>query len=129
MLELPDPALSRAILVGTSEFRYAHRLAELPAVRNNLLDLYAVLTQSDTGIINPENCTIVDSPETPSSFMSRLTKAAKQAEDLLLVYYSGHGIRHDFKENLYLTVHETDPAGLAGSAVPFEWVREVIEES
>jgi hypothetical protein len=129
MARLPDPALSRAVLIGTSDFSRDELLPNLPAVRNNLADLFAVLTDSQSGILSSEYCTIVDSPESPNSFMTRLKKAANQAEDLLLVYYSGHGIQHQTKDLLYLTVHGTDPGSLSGSAVPFEWVREVIEDS
>jgi hypothetical protein len=129
MARLPDPALSRAVLIGTSDFLRDERLPNLPAVRNNLFDLFTVLTDRRSGILSSEYCTIVDSPESPNSFMTRLKKAANQAEDLLLVYYSGHGIRHQTKDLLYLTVHETDPDSLSGSAVPFDWVREAIEDS
>ncbi|WP_370945890.1 caspase domain-containing protein [Amycolatopsis sp. cg5] len=129
MVALPDPALSRAILIGTSDFQRDDRLPNLPAVRNNLTDLVTALTNQRAGIISPEHCTVVDSPDSPGSFMTRLERVANQAEDLLLVYYSGHGIRHETKNILYLTVHQSNPDSPRGTAVPFDDVREVIENS
>ncbi|GAA3998581.1 hypothetical protein GCM10022247_18480 [Allokutzneria multivorans] len=125
---LPNPALSRAILIGTSDFQQ-DKLNPLPAVRNNLTDLARALTDADTGILPSEHCNIVDSPDSPASFMTRLRRTAEQAEDLLLVYYAGHGLRHQTEEKLYLTVHQSDPDGPEGTAVPFEWVRGVLENS
>jgi Caspase domain len=124
----PNPELSRAVLIGTSDFQQ-DELTQLPAVRNNLTDLAQALTDPVTGILTWEQCTIVDSPDSPDSFMSRLERAAAQAEDLLLVYYAGHGIRHETRDDLYLTVRESNPRRPTGSAVPFAWVRDVIEQS
>ncbi|GAB3497093.1 caspase family protein [Amycolatopsis cihanbeyliensis] len=129
MSNLPDPNLSRGVLIGTSDFERSDRLGNLPAVRNNLTELNRILTDSSGGILTWETCDVVDSPDSPNSFMTRLRRAANQAEDLLLVYYSGHGVRHETKDILYLTVRTTDPETPAGSAIPFEWVKEVIEQS
>ncbi|WP_170211861.1 caspase family protein [Saccharothrix australiensis] len=117
------------MLIGTSDFRQTDRFPPLPAVRNNLFDLVSALTAADTGILGWEQCVVVDTPDSVSSFMERLRGAVSQAEDLLLVYYAGHGVRHDTRDELYLTVRHTDRDGLAGSAVPFEFVREVLADS
>ncbi|MBW4722169.1 caspase family protein [Saccharothrix obliqua] len=129
MATLPIPQRSRAVLIGTSDFRQADRFSPLPSVRNNLFDLVSALTSADTGILGWEQCIVVDTPDSVSSFMERLRGAVNQAEDLLIVYYAGHGVRHDTKDELYLTVRHTDRDGLAGSAVPFEFVREVLADS
>lgn len=128
MPSLPNPELSRAILIGTSDFLY-DELKPLPAVRNNLIDLLKALTDPDTGILTDEQCTTIETPETQRSFMSRLRKPARQAEDLLLIYYAGHGIRYDRLDQLFLTVRETDPAEPTDSAVSFELIRQLIEDS
>jgi hypothetical protein len=129
MPALPQRELSRAVLIGTSDFQHSERLPSLPAVRQNLTDLCDALTNGDTGILDREQCVLIDTPDSPASLMSRLRRAANQAEDLLLVYYAGHGVRHDIHDDLYLTVRETDPDGLDGTAVPFAWLRDVIEHS
>ncbi|MCK2245041.1 MULTISPECIES: caspase family protein [unclassified Crossiella] len=124
-----EPSLSRAVLIGTSEYADDQDLSNLPAVRHNLSDLLAALTDPVTGILNWAQCTVVDTPDSPKSMLVRLEKAANQARDLLLVYYAGHGLRHDQRERLYLTVRESRSDQLLGSAVPFDSMREIIENS
>lgn len=127
---LPIPDLSRAVLIGTSDYRHADRLPALPAVRNNLTDLLVALTAPDTGILTRQRCTTIDTPDTPDSFLDRLHTVADQAQDLLVVYYGGHGLLHETKDDvLYLTVRQTNPKRPAGNAVPFSWVREAIQHS
>jgi hypothetical protein len=125
----PQPALSRAVLVGTSDYERQDRLPNLPAVSNNLVDLRQALTRPDTGVLARDACVVVDSPDSAASFMSRLSREASKAEDLLLVYYAGHGLRHETRDLLYLGVRGTDPDNLAASAVSYEDVREVVERS
>lgn len=129
MPSLPQDELSRAVLIGTSDFEFSDRLPDLPAVQQNLTGIATALRDSRSGILSWEQCVTIDTPDSPASFMGRLRKAANQAEDLLLVYYAGHGIRHDTRDELYLTVRETNPEVLDGTAVPFAWLREAIEHS
>jgi hypothetical protein len=126
---LPNPRLSHAILIGTSEFRGSEDLQDLPAVRNNLADLQASLTNPQHGVLVGENCTIVDNPDSPRDFMERLCKVARQTNDFLLVYYAGHGVRHAKRDDLYLTLRHTETDALNGTAVPLDWVKEEIEHS
>jgi Caspase domain len=123
---LPDRGRSRAVLVGSGRFEH---LPALPAVHNNLRDLRAALTDPHNGIFSPDNCEIVDDPKSPHSFMTRLQWAADRTDDLLLVYYAGHGLRHDRRETLCLTLPPSDPDALDGSSVPFEWVKDLLEHS
>jgi hypothetical protein len=125
--DLPIPGLSRAILIGASTFT---GLPALPSVRNNLLDLQAALTNEDTGILPADGCTILNDPRSTGAFMTQLRSAAKLAEDFLLVYYAGHGVRHEFHaDQLYLAVEETDSRGLDGTAVPYASLRDVMQQT
>jgi hypothetical protein len=126
MSALPEPDLSRAVLIGTSHFEH---LPALPAVRNNLTELSRSLTDPDSGILTAQNCSIVDSLDSTSRFVRRLSDVARQAEDFLLVYYSGHGLRHETRDLLYLAVQDTDRDLPEGTAVRFDSVREIIENS
>ncbi|WP_405060160.1 caspase family protein [Kribbella sp. NBC_01505] len=128
-MDVPNGDRSRAVLIGTSRFANSN-LPALPAVRRNLSALSRALTDPTSGILPAGNCDVVLNPDSPDAFMRRLRQAAGQAEDLLLVYYAGHGLRHHRREDdLYLTVQRTDPDGLDGSAVEFRWVRDVVAES
>lgn len=126
MASLPNRMLSRAVLLGTSNFRY---LPDLPAVRNNLVDLRTALTDPTHGIFEPDNCEIVDGPETPYAFITSLKHVVRRTDDFLLVYYAGHGLKNDAGDKLYLTVGQTEREALDGSAVPFEWVKDALEDS
>jgi hypothetical protein len=126
MTEVGDRSRSRAILIGASRFDH---LPELPAVRNNLQALRTALTDAVHGILAPANCEIVDGPETPGIFMKRLKRVISQTDGLLLVYYAGHGVRHDITGKLYLAVQQSERDELNGSAVPFDWIRDELEHS
>jgi hypothetical protein len=126
---LPDPALSRAILIGTSHFEHRDQLQDLPAVQRNLTALAGTLTDPVHGILTEEHCAVLRDPASPKSFMQALQTAVDQASDLLLVYYAGHGLRHGFRDQFCLTVEETDPVSPNGSAVSYEWVRDAFESS
>ena len=123
---LPRRELSRAVLIGTSDFQ---QLPKLPAVGNNLVDLRSALTDDAVGILGWEQCVVVDSPDSPQSLHSRLRSAASAAQDLLLVYYAGHGIRFGDQEELYLTVRQSAGDSPLDTCVPFEWVRQAVVDS
>ncbi|MGW0520707.1 caspase family protein [Crossiella sp. NPDC003009] len=130
MVRPPDPRLSRAVLIGTSDYEHQDELPLLPAVGNNLSDLRRALTDPDTGILGWDQCTVIDTPDSPASLLARLAAAVNQAEDLLLVYYAGHGERNQAgRDQLFLTVRGTTRRNLWGTGVPFESVRDIIESS
>lgn len=128
MAALPDPKWSRAILIGCGDFADSE-LAPLPAVGNNLTDLSRALTDPITGILDNTSCSIVREPDSPAIFLDRLRRSAEQAEDLLIVYYAGHGIRYDLRDELFLAVRQTYRNNITGTGVAFPWVRDIVTES
>lgn len=127
MFRYPDRERSRTVLIGTTDYERTS-LSALPAIHNNLTALEAALTNSMSGVFASEHCLVVDNPDTPRSMITRLARSANEAEDVLFVYYAGHGVLSS-NGDLHLTARETDPDQLAGTAVPFEWVRNAIRES
>ncbi|MFD4502118.1 anti-sigma factor antagonist [Streptomyces sp. NPDC058457] len=55
-----------------------------------------------------------------------LNRAAQTAEDLLLFYYSGHGLIATRRHDLYLSLASTDYDNIPSSAVPFDFVRDTF---
>ncbi|MFI9327092.1 caspase family protein [Kitasatospora sp. NPDC052868] len=125
-MRLPDPPRSRALLLGSSTYADPD-LPELPAVVNNIADLAAVLTSPwGTGLAR-EHC--VPEPNRPdlAGIGALLVAAAAQAEDLLLVYYAGHGLVGPDGE-LYLSLPGTssDPELIAWTGLPFSLLRRTL---
>ncbi|WP_331741490.1 caspase family protein [Kitasatospora sp. NBC_00085] len=125
-MRLPDPPRSRALLLGSS--RYADPdLPDLPAVRNNIADLAEVLTSPWGTALRSEHCVAKPDLADLAVIGTRLVTAAVQAEDLLLVYYTGHGLVGPDGE-LYLSLPGTssDPALIAWTGLPFGLLRRTL---
>ncbi|MCR6488914.1 DUF4268 domain-containing protein [Amycolatopsis sp. OK19-0408] len=117
------------MLVGTSDYEEPGGLDHLPGVHNNLVALEQALTHPETGVFAHDRCMVVNNPDSPQSFMRRLVRATQQAEDVLLVYYAGHGILGGPEADLYLTVRQTDERLADMTSVAFSAVRHAIEDS
>lgn len=127
---LPDPQRSAAVFIGCS--RYVESgIPDLPAVSNNVLDLVEVLVDSLTGGLRRERCTIVENPMGKRPIGKALMSAAREAEDLFLVYYAGHGLIGPRHNDLYLGLSDTeaDPDQLIYTAMPFEGLRHAFLSS
>ncbi|MGW7597908.1 caspase, EACC1-associated type [Streptomyces antimycoticus] len=122
MAVLPDPAATRAVLIGTSG--YAH-LEQIPAVATNLSALAAALCAPGSWGLAPEHCTVVEDPATAVEVLEAVRTAAEEATDTLLVYFAGHGLVEPRRGELFL--------GLTGSiqhrsytGLPYGTLRDVV---
>ncbi|MEU9963254.1 caspase, EACC1-associated type [Streptomyces malaysiensis] len=122
MAVLPDPAASRAVLIGTS--RYAH-LEQIPAVANNLSALAEALCAPLSWGLAPEHCAVIEDPATAVEVLEAVRTAAEEATDTLLVYFAGHGLVEPRRGELFL--------GLSGSiqhrsytGLPYGTLRDVV---
>jgi hypothetical protein len=106
-VRLPDPQRSRVVLIGTSDYE-DQKLADLPAVGRSISDLAALLTDPVYGLVPENNCTVLADEGDIRLIGRRLTMAAKQAEDLLLVYYVGHGLVGGRRHDLYLALPNSE---------------------
>ena len=107
-MPLPDRQRSRAVLIGTGRYT-DDKLPDLPVVRRTVSDLAAALTDPVYGVVAENHCTVLEDQADIRLVGRDLRSAASQAEDLLLVYFVGHGLVGARRHDLYL--------GLAGS----EW--------
>ncbi|HKR49418.1 MAG TPA: caspase family protein [Pseudonocardiaceae bacterium] len=125
-MRLPDPQRSFAILIGSSQYESTD-LADLPAVRNNLEDLAAVLTDPVIGWLSPERCTVIVDPPEPRTLYKALRQRAQAAEDTLLVYFAGHG-QTGPRNELFLALAATELDELKVSALAFDLLRDVLAD-
>lgn len=125
---LPDPARSRAVLIGVG--RYADPgLPPLPAVHNNLTDLRDLLTSEHGAGLPAEHCSVLADPPDAATVAESLVAAADQAQDLLLVYYAGHGLPWTSSNELYLAMGNTRTSIVGSSALRCAEVRQTFLDS
>jgi hypothetical protein len=125
MAGTPDPQRSRAVLIGASNYR---TMKPVPAVLENLSELARVLGDLRIWGLPEENCRVVTDPETSDDLLDPLRQAAIEAEDTLLLYYSGHGLGHPLERKLLLT-HVNSDAQKEWSTVEYLQLRRVMSES
>ncbi|MFF5716478.1 ABC transporter substrate-binding protein [Streptomyces buecherae] len=82
---MPDPAASRAVLIGTTGNA---EIAPLPAVAANLVALADVLTSDRSWGLARDHCAVLAEPVT-SDAVAAVRTAAAEATDVLLVYVAG----------------------------------------
>ena len=68
------------------------KLLDVPAVEHNLADLAGILTNRWLGGFRPEHCVRASPRADVAEIGELLSSAAEEAEDLLLFYFSGHGM-------------------------------------
>ncbi|MEV0746622.1 caspase family protein, partial [Streptomyces sp. NPDC050273] len=123
-----DPARSRIVLVG-ADYYEDPKLENVREVAHNISDLVQVLTDEKLGGFSPFHCIPVSSAAGVAQVGDVLVRAADEAEDLLLFYYSGHGLLAPRRHELYLSLAATRYDQLAFTALPFEAVRDVCRTS
>jgi tetratricopeptide (TPR) repeat protein len=127
-MRLPDRERSRGVLIGSGTYA-SPDLPDVPAVHNNVRDLKRELIRSGRGAFHPEHCAEITDPADVHSLGRQLLHVARQAEDVLLVYFAGHGLLGPRRGELYLALGDTDPDALVYTAMPIEGVREAFLES
>lgn len=100
----PDPAGSRAVLIGVHSAADALGLGELPAVEKNLAELRRVLTDGTVWGLPDEHCLYIPEPAYPHEVLTEVERAAVEATDTLLLYYAGHGLLVGEEQDLHLAL-------------------------
>ncbi|MER6913461.1 caspase family protein [Streptomyces sp. NPDC000594] len=88
-MPLPDPAQSRAVLIGVHSYT---DLDPLPSVRNNLIALRALLTDDRVWGLPDEHCVVLENPASTDEVLDAVHSAARDAEAAFLLYFAGHGL-------------------------------------
>ncbi len=116
----------RAVLVGVSRYDDV-AIPDIPAAANNVADLAKVLTASEGGGLAESHCTVLTNPESPQVGLA-VGSAAREADDVLLVYYTGHGVV-DRRGQLYLALPGSSKEQPKWSSVPFSTLRDDLMAS
>ncbi|MFF2350493.1 transporter substrate-binding domain-containing protein [Kitasatospora sp. NPDC058115] len=120
----PERATSRAVLIGAGTFRDPE-LPDIPAVQANLDALRRTLTDPVHGALAPEHCLVVADPKDQATVGTALSQAVREAEDLLLVYYCGHGLL-DEAGMLHFALTGTDNQNVSWSAIHLDLVKRMV---
>jgi hypothetical protein len=123
-VRLPDSERSRAVLIGTSTYGPDSGFASLPTVARNLTE-FASLLRIQTGL---GHVTVVADPDDAEAFSDALEPAIDEAEDLLLFYYSGHGVAVG-KDDLGLTHARSRVRRPGNTTQRYSDIRDGIRES
>jgi hypothetical protein len=123
-----DPERSRIILIGAPEYDDL-QLPDVPVVTNNIADLAAAFTDPLIGGFDALHCITASPRASVAEIGDLLVQAASEAEDLLLFYYSGHGLLGTRSHELYLSLAGTRPGQVQFTALAFAAVREACLDS
>ncbi|MET8163514.1 caspase family protein [Streptomyces sp. NPDC005329] len=126
-MTIPPYTSARAVLIGTAVYA-SPDLEEIPHSYRNIRGLAAVLTDARLSGFVSKNVTYVDDPHKPEDIMEPITAAAAEAEDVLLVYYSGHGLLAGDNSDLHLSLTGSQPDA-PWSSLPFSYLATVVRQA
>ncbi|MEV5887888.1 caspase, EACC1-associated type [Nonomuraea fuscirosea] len=112
------------MLIGAGTF-HDPELPDIPAVRTNLEDLRHVLTHPVHGLLEADHCQTLADPADQAAVGVALTTAVREAEDLLLVYYCGHGVLDDTGA-LHFALTGTNAEHVGFSAIHVDLVKRMV---
>jgi Caspase domain len=127
-LRFPDPQRSRVVLIGTSSYHDVN-LPDLPQVRANIADLANTMSASPGGIVSNVNCEVITDEGDLRQIGRKLRGAARQADDLLLVYFAGHGLTGSKRHDLYLGLPDSEWADPEFNSLEFDKLRSAVLDS
>ncbi|MGV9832902.1 caspase, EACC1-associated type [Nocardia niigatensis] len=117
----------RAALIGVS--RYVDpEFPDIPAALNNVADLARLLTAATGSALAEHQCKVLTDPEHNTQVGKAVAAAAREAGDVLLVYFTGHGVV-DRRGRLYLALSGTSRDEPEWSSVPFTTLRDELASS
>jgi len=118
-----------AIIVGIS--KYQHADLNLRYAHNDAEALYALIRTPRGGGFDEERIVkLIDEKATTDNVTRALRSFLKKParEDIVLIYLACHGAPDpDRPQNVYLITHDTDPADIAGTAVPMEHIHDAMQ--
>lgn len=115
-----------ALIIGNSQYEDLN-LARLVTPDADVNALAAILRHPDIGAFDDVVTLVNQSAETIRRAVAGFF-VGRSRDDLLLLYFSGHGIRDD-RGQLFLAVKDTERSLLRGTAIPAAFVTEEMDNS
>jgi len=115
-----------ALIIGNSEYQDTN-LARLVTPGEDASDLAKVLGNPQIGGFDEVTALVNEPVNVIRPAIARFFDKKKR-DDLLLLYFSGHGVRDD-RGNLYLAVNDTERDLLSGTAIPAAFITDEMDRS
>ena len=116
------------MLIGSAQYDHEN-FWEIKQIPNNLSALRDLLTSPQRGGFKPEHCHLLSNPSDVPLLDEHLSDISREARDVLLVYFSGHGLVDLEERQLYLCMAGTDPGKLYFSALAIRRIRAAFHHS
>lgn len=127
-MRLPDPQRSRVVLIGASQYSDP-KLSDLPAVHRTITDMAGLFTDPTYGVVPEGYCTVLLDQGDLRTIGQRLRAAVDEAEDLLLVYFAGHGLVSSRRHELYLALADSEWAAPEFNSLEYDKLRNAVLDS
>ncbi len=115
-----------ALIIGNSQYQDPN-LAKLVTPGEDANDLAAVLRSPDIGGFDSAT-TLINETDATIRLSIEDFFADKKPDDLLVLYFSGHGVR-DEQGQLYLAAQNTRANRLRATAIPAEFITDEMDRS
>ncbi|WP_431949658.1 caspase, EACC1-associated type [Actinacidiphila sp. bgisy167] len=127
----PFASRSRAVLIGVSQYEHARDFSNIPSARANVTRLRAALVSGGLGRFIPRTVETLAEPRTRDRALRLIALAAAQAQDLLLVYFTGHGYVDltSGRPELYLMTRESTKNGARLDGIPYRDLLKLLASS
>ncbi|MEV6368100.1 type VII secretion protein EccCb [Micromonospora musae] len=119
--------LRRALLVANDRY-IDDALTDLYAPREEARDLLSLLADPDVGAFDQFRLLENESKSAIEREIESMLRAAGP-EDMVLLYFSGHGVRSSKRGRLHLAVANTEVDHLSSTAISASFIRELLDES
>ncbi|MFJ8861773.1 PQQ-binding-like beta-propeller repeat protein [Streptomyces sp. NPDC102451] len=126
-MTIPDPAASRAVLIGVDTYTHPD-LAALPAAGAAARRLAALFLDTEVWGLPAHHVTVLGADASSSAILGAVRDAARNVTDTLVVYFSGHGLR-DRDERLYLALADADADHPQIGTLPYRNLRDVVRRA
>ena len=127
---IPPPKIW-AVIIGVADYRDS-KVADLKFAESDAKAYYDFLKSPAGGAVPEENIALLTSTKaTRSNILKAITETYMRAsnQDLVVFYFSGHGMSGEYDNNGYLLGWDSEPDNLAGTAVEMEDIKKWVDRS